>query len=356
MSTAIMPKPSTGTLDAFCVASPVSGTHMLRWAWDVGFLLGQNTQQIVSQRYVLSATTSRTTWISYTRNPGVSVLMIEAEAHKGTALGANGTVTVTSSAGTIAWVAAGQSYGFSGTASAFTAHSTDNIHRRKHRAFLNVTGLTVGTTYDLKFAFVNVANCNGIAKLTIFEVPIGTTDPARAPTEEIGLEGDSYRSGEAISTETTTSARGMARLRNQIDKCRIGNKRQWQVGTSELDADAFTTTSAPYASMMAAHAARNPTWRFRARRLYTTAANNVYLGAFRYKVTGGGLARIRFLINGVEYNSGDITSASYAECTPFAVNIPCNGATDQEVTIQIEGKTTAGTLYVSRARLLENES
>ncbi len=355
--TDILDHPTTGDLAAYKVGRAVSHTHMLRYMQDVNHLLGYSPQTICAQRFIYDASTSRTTWVSYTRNPGVSVLMVEMEPMKAAAVGGNGTVTVTSSAGVIAWISGTAANPFNGTASAFQAGSGEvTLARQRYRAFLDVTGLTVGTTYDLKFAYADVSNSRGIAKLTIIEVPIASTDPVRNPTTDIGMDGDGYYQGRGITSNTTTSGRGFARLWNQTDKARYQNRRQWQILTSELDADAFQTNSASYASMNdTLFGTRSPTYRFRARRLYKTTDNNVYTLAFRYRVSAG-TGGLRMLVDGVSTSIGSLASTSYTEATA-ALNIPCSGATDQEVTLQVEGKCSGGgTIYCTRARLLENES
>jgi hypothetical protein len=175
-------------------------------------------------------------------------------------------------------------------------------------------------------------------------------------TAEIGIEAASFYSGNPIATNTTTSPRGMARFLAQLDRARKDNKRQWQICTSELDADAFQTSSAAYANMMTAHSTVNPTWRWRAQSHYTSAGNETMTAAVRYRISGGATGAIRFLIDGVATNITGLNSAVYAETTSVLL-IPCTGATDAEVTIQVEGGITAGagTLYLDRARMLGNQ-
>ncbi len=350
-------QPTTGDLAAYAVGRPVSASHVGRIAQDVGYLLGQNTQPIIAQYFRHNATTSRSIRVSYTRNPGVNIILIEAEPHRGASIGSNGTLTLTSSAGSLAFASAdGAAAAFDGTANAFTSHSDVLSRRRKHRVFVDVTGLTVGTTYDLIFAFVNGAgSAGGIAKLTILECPISTTNTVEDPTTDIGMDMGAIDSGLQISTNTLTSARGMARFLAQVDKCRISNKRHWQICTNELDADAFTTASASYALLTAGHAARNPTYRFRARRLYASSANNVYTLGFRYRVTGG-VGKLQMLVDGVATQITGLTGTSYVDATT-SINIPCNGATDQEVELKVEGACSGGfTIYCDRVRLLEAET
>lgn len=354
----IIRQPTTGDLAAYAVGKPVSATHIARMAQDVGYLLGQNTQTVIAQCFAYRSSTNRTIKVSYTRNPGVSILLVEAEPHKGSAVVANGTITVTSSAGTIAWASpAAAAAPFNGTVGAFVAHSEDIARRRTWRAYLDVTGLAVGTTYDLNFAWADNSSGKGIAKLTVLECPISSANTVDFPTSDIGMDIGAIHSGLGISTNTTTSARGMARMLAQYDKCRTGNKRQWQVCTSELDADAFQTSSGSYATMMAAHSATNPTWRWRAQRHYTTTGDETMVLGWRYRVSGGATAALQILVDGVATQSTGLTSATYTEVTK-ALLIPCSGATDQEVTIQIQGRITsgAGTVYLSRARVCSNQS
>ncbi len=245
------------------------------------------------------------------------------------------------------------STGASGT---FLAGHEDNLSRQRYRALMNVTGLTVGTKYDLNFAFTNVANHNGIAKLSVLEVPIATVDVVRH-TAEIGIEAASFYRDNPIATNLTTSPRGMARFLAQIDRARKDNKRQWQICTSELDAAAFQTSSAAYANLMVSFGLTNPTYRMRARRLYKTTDNNVYTLAIRYRVSGGATAAFQVKVNGASTTITGLAGAAYGETTT-ALNVPCNGANDQEVTLEFTGGITAGagTFYVSRILLVENES
>ncbi len=354
MSTDIHNAPSTGDLAAYCVGRPVSAEHFLRMCWDVGHLLGFNTQTIIAQRFSYESTTSRTIRVSYTRNPGVDVLMIEVEAHKGSAVGANGTLTVTPSSGSITWLTTRTP--FTGESGAFLGHYQDGLRRASYRAYLSVAALTVGTTYELLFEFVNGASHKGVAKITVIEVPLATVDPVRH-TAEIGIEAASFAAGEAINSNTTTSSRGMARLLAQADRARTENRRHWQLCTSELDADAFNTTSGSYSSLMAVHSGTNPTWRWRAQRHYTTAEDEVMTLGFRYRVSGGATADLEMVINGATATQiTGLTSATYTEATT-AFLIPCSGATDQEVVMQVKGRISSGggTVYVSRVRLLSNQ-
>lgn len=355
MSTGIKREPTTGDLAAYLVGRRVSAQHVLPWVWDAGFLLGHNVQPIIAQKFLGSGTTSRTIKVSYQRNPGVSLLMVEVETHKGTALDATGTLTVSSSGGSIAW-ASGASAAFDGTADAFSAHSEVNTRRRRYRAFLNVIGLTIGTRYDLSFAFVNTTHHNGIAKLTILESPIATTDPVRDLTD-IGSDAGGVYSGLPIASgDPETDPRGMARILRQRDRARNENRRQWQICEAVHDSFAFRTTSSTYANLMASpsYASRNPTWKFRARRVGRSTEFNVYELGFIYRVSGGGSASLRILLDGTPTEITGLTSSSYTEATT-TLNVPCDTTPDQEVSLQIEGKTSAGEVFVPRARLNETE-
>jgi hypothetical protein len=358
-------RPEPAQLDRLAVGRAVSARHGRHWNHELTFLLAHNVHPVVNA--VFNDSGARTVKVAYNRSPGVQVLLVEYELGYGPdeSTLALSTFTVTASSGT---VAALDDNGFLDGSAEIQPDSNAKLNRSIFRGFLDVTGLTVGTTVDLIFTYANVSTDPegaGLYRLSVMEVPLADVSPVDDPTTEVGLEPVWSDPRRAIVDGSTTGDEGFVRLTAMLDKARSQVRRYWQwittEGTAAGEAWRVTATAAgttfPFGGSGSAR-----TFKSKARHLYTVGGSmqpETTQIRVRYNNSGIGctLRCVVTPVGGAAVNT-DISlpnaGASWDDVTAELL-LPTTG-TGQEFTIQFQAwNSGAGTTYVSQIAIISNE-
>lgn len=178
-------------------------------------------------------------------------------------------------------------------------------------------------------------------------------------SETYGALTGPFNPGNGIVAGSVTT-KGYERIAKTVEAAVACNRSYLNVAWPEDTAVAPTTASAAFTAFtrMLEGGTTPWAWRIRPRALYlpSSAAGEPARVRYRYQVTGGGTAAIRCSTGATAspYDLRSLTSATWAWSDWTAVEIPTNG-TGRVATVTFEGKTTAGTLYVSAIQLEENQ-
>lgn len=235
---------------------------------------------------------------------------------------------------------------------------TTSFHRLGADAWLDLDALATTLTaadWSLEFSIQRPSGIDATVDLIEgWEVPRGLVDD----TDPYGIIMGHFLPGRPIVAGVTGSGGdGLQRLSKTIEGGILGR----QLAYLDLHWPEDTTlaiprtTSAAYAAITDLTEAASTSMRFevRARPVYATSSSTGEPSRFRvrYQVTGGGTARVKgFAASSVTTNStesADLTSATWAWSAWIAVKLPTDGASQGIVELYLEGKTSAGTLYLS---------
>lgn len=343
------------------VGNPVSSYHGARLVNDVAFLLASNAQTIAdcTLDYAYGGGNADVTAF-YIRSPGAQALLVGVEFQE--LDGGSATVTVTNNGSALTWLEANS---LDGAHALPTPPGSTHIPQMFH-GIADVSGLTVGTLYRLKFA-VTTATAATLQRVFVREIPEAQIAPESAPTTEVGANAawPFYRPGRhdasaGLVAGVANDALGFVRLIDQIEHARTQwkNWRQWCY--PEIDASAPQTTSTVMGAFTWPGAVTyTPSWYTRARHLYGTTAGtatseNVQVFA-RYKCGGTG-GTIRVIADGVNNDFAVAAAGAYTTVTLGTMSFK-NAAASQRVLVQLNAKvTTAGTLYVPTIAFASLES
>jgi hypothetical protein len=359
-------RPEPAQLSRLAVGRQVSAHHGRHWNHELTFLLAHNVHPVVNNVFGGDGG-ARTVKVAYNRAPGVQVLLVEYELAQGidASIAALSTFTVTASSGTVAEV--GGAGLLDGTTQAQPDSNTRH-DRTVFQSFLDVTGLTVGTTVDLIFTYADASSDPvgaGLYRLSVFEVPLADVAPESASTTEVGLEGPWSDPRRAIVDGSTTTDEGFVRLVAMLDKARSQIRRYWQwittEGTGAGEAWRVIATSAATFPFGGSGAAR--TFQSKARHLYSSGGTlqpETTQVRIRYNNSGIGctLRCVVTPVGGAAVNT-DVSlpnSAGAWAAVTAALSLPTSG-TNQEFTISFQAWNSAsGTTYVSQIAIYSNEA
>jgi len=225
--------------------------------------------------------------------------------------------------------------------------------------YLNLDDAAVFLTdpdWSLEFAVAAPAGSGSLVDLIeMWEMPRGIVD-----------NGDTYGSlvGALMPGRPLTSGGitddGMARLRQTLTGARLAQRTYAQECFGPDDTTAAlvprTTSLTPAALTELDDGTGAATaYTFRVRTITGATGGEVARARFRYLVSGGGTANLKVTTGIGGYATGSLTSATWAWSPWLAVRLKAN-ATGHLESVHFEGKTTAGTLYVSGWILEENVS
>lgn len=350
MGTATSRWAQQGDLLSYVVRQPVSRAHGLRGVNELGFLTCWAGAQPIVDSYILTnsgtAPSSGTVPVPYKRGPGERVLLVEVVLD-GTARGSRGTLTVTSD-GTVSWITGAQG-GMDGTTQ-LAGSSVTLINEPVHRGFLDVSQLTVGTLYELRFNWTNGNATIGIKKLKVIAVPLVAADPTGAPTDEPGLDGSWPDVNRKLIDGTGSTPSGFRRWVATLDQARSQVRRHITLCAHDVNAYAWSTTSASFVQ-------GPPLVTMRPRKVYEPgAADNVYTFVVTYRTSDGsttGEARV----TETSTNSATATlTASTSRTTATATFNSDTSPSSTDLTFEMRRTSGSGTIYISGFALIENES
>lgn len=367
--------PPSTRLARLVVNNPVSAQHGREWAGGLAHLIGYCTTPVTEQTIIDSASSaSPTFYVAYTKRPGINLLRIGVEARAGAATASRGRLAVTAQtslgvAATTSWLFGRHDMDGTGTLS---ATSTVLADRPVITCYLDISALTNGTVYDLKFVWTDTAGSKGLLSFCVHEQPLGSSDPI-ASSDEPGIDINWTRARQGLYDGTSTTPRGLQRVLGQLAVARAQCPRQGlQLSTIEdttyawhvTAINATPTTAVPFGT------GSTPKFRVRARGLYGTASTNPYLLRLRYQTstTNHPVFRVAVTPVGGAVTNYDFTLASssgvwVAKTTDNAsanmvVSLPTTG-TNQECWVQfyaVAATSSTPTAWVSQIALTELET
>jgi hypothetical protein len=358
MPAAVPPAPEYAQLGGLVVGRPVKAGDMRHLSRELLFLLGRCLPVVSSQVY--SGALGQKVVVAYNRTPGAQVLLAELEFSNANSSDTAFVGAVVASSGTVSVIETGRHVLDAATSTDVTTRT--QVKRDTYRVHLDVTGLTVGTTVYLAFIVSDTkAGDAQIYRITLAEVPIATASPADTPATEVGLDAAWPQARNAIVAGDTSQKLGWVRAFGQLAKARAEVRRHFQLSCAETASTATWRTETNAAGTAFPFGlGNNPTWRVRARRLYTTATANAYTLRARYYAPSGAftLRCVVTPVGGAPANT-DLALASnggFDASSTVALNLPTSG-TGQECDIQFQLWRTSGTGFcnVSNIEILEAE-
>lgn len=210
--------------------------------------------------------------------------------------------------------------------------------------------------WSLEFAVAAPSGTGSLVDLIeCWEMPRGIVDNADTYGSLVGalMPGRPLTSGDITED-------GIARLRQTLTGARLAQRTYSQecFGPDDVTAALVPrTTSLSYAALSELDdgAGAATAYTFRVRTITGDSGGEVARARFRYLVSGGGTANLKVTTGIASYATGSLTSATWAWSPWLAVRLKAN-ATGHLESVHFEGKTTAGTLYVSGWILEENVS
>jgi len=228
---------------------------------------------------------------------------------------------------------------------------------------LDVSACSTTTVSDLSITITGVGTDTheGLGTVTLVEVPRGAIAP-EAGDAGLQLQWCDPRNW----LEEGNALTGPRGLTTALDLERLASEelRWWWQLVGYEQATPGTLTWAQTSTTMAAlnwrhglDSLASPKWRVRSRALYGTAAGMAVEIRVRYYAASGGTVRVIVTPVGGSPTNLDIVCAASAAWTTatLAAVIPSTG-TDQRVDIEVQAKTTSGTLYLSQVVIRQTEA
>ena len=366
-------QPQESSLDRLMVRRPVSSRHGARWASQLAHLLGRQTHRVCScALQVLSTRTAgaRPAKIAYCRSPDAKLAIVQIELRYDALQtspvvfpsGFLVTVNVVAPTGAT-WVDRGPPEALLDGSVSILLPSPTISGRKWLTGILDVSACSTTTVSDLSITITGVGTDTheGLGTVTLVEVPRGAIAPE---TGDAGLQlqwcdpRNWLEEGSAL-----TGPRGLS---TALDLERLASEELrwwWQlVGYEEATpgTDTWAQTSTTFAALnwrQGLGTLASPKWRVRSRALYGTAAGMAVEIRVRYYAASGGTVRVIVTPVGGSPTNLDIVCAASAAWTTatLTATIPSSG-TDQRCDIEIQAKTTSGTLYLSQIAIRQTDA
>lgn len=366
-------QPQESSLDRLMVRRPVSSRHGARWASQLAHLLGRQTHRVCScALQVLSTRTAgaRPAKVAYCRSPNAKLAIVQIELRYDALQtspvvfpsGFLVTVNVVAPTGAT-WVDRGPPEALLDGSVSILLPSPTISGRKWLTGILDVSACSTTTVSDLSITITGVGTDTheGLGTVTLVEVPRGAIAP-EAGDAGLQLQWCDPRNW----LEEGSALTGPRGLSTALDLERLASEELrwwWQlVGYEEATpgTDTWAQTSTTFAALnwrQGLGALASPKWRVRSRALYGTAAGMQVEIRVRYYAASGGTVRVIVTpVGGTATNLDIVCAASGAWTTAtLTATIPSSG-TDQRVDIEIEAKTTSGTLYLSQIAIRQTDA
>jgi hypothetical protein len=363
-------RPLTPSLQRLVTGAPASGPNHARHNEDLTHLIAYAAQPVISTYLPAVTTTPHSYYVAYRKTPGTRCLRITVEPHITVSLATRPALTceVTVPGASVNWVETGSSLYLDGSQD-LPVETPSTWDVTQYTNTLDVSGLTDGTWYDLKFLVTDTGTTasRGLYRIHVTEVPMADVDPVGAPTTEPGVNPAWLVSTDRnlIVDGTTALSYGTLRQLSQLEVARYQKRRLLQIVKPEATTLAWNVTgtaaigSAPFPFGHPLH--------LRSRALYGTSVANVYTLRVRYinsasnKVTirvavtaaGGATTNYDFQLTNVASFTATTTDAGGST---MSVSIPGTG-TDQECSIALYATNdAAGSTQISQLAFSESES
>jgi len=348
-----MPSPVTrvspdGDALSYANGEPVSRTHGLRMVDELGHLLafaGAHpvvATTVAASGSALTLSSPYVVPVHYVRSAGVRVALIELQLiGEGTA-----TLSLTSSSGSIAWIDDG---GIDGT----TTHNADSgvlLLGGRVRAFLDVTGLPIGTLVELRITITpTFFTVYGLRKLTIVEVPLATSAPAVDATDEIGIDAAWADPSQPLIAGDVDEPRGIIRVADQLSLARTGPVKHVQSPRLDVNAIAWNTSSTTFVQL-------GESIRVRATRLHASGTTARCRFAVSYRTGSGVVAAEAKISDGTNTTTLSLPGSTTRAVVEGVFTLKTTG-TDQEADLAfyLRVPTGATSVYAPVWSLTTNE-
>lgn len=344
--------PTPATLSRLATRRLVSHAHALRWANELAHRLGGDVEVVASARLpdFSSNVTPTVCTLFYWPSPYVLALRVQVEFYG--QKDDERTCEIDVAGGDFFDE---QAAGLDGTEEFTTSYNfaADNVAV----GYKEVASFTPDALNEITVTRTPLVGNTGIRTVTLCEVPLAATDVANAPATNASFNPATCLPPQRILDGSASTERGFARMLAELAKARAKMRRHLQWVTHEDTVRAEQTTSTSFVTIFAASGV---SYRFRARRLYTTSEPNAHHVAVRYQATGG--ATLRLVITPVGGSPANVdvplaaTGGVFTTLTPVgSVNISTSG-TGEEFDVELQLKATSGTAYVSTVALIEAET
>lgn len=356
MPTTVPSYPSPSQLSSMAVARPVSGSvNGQRWANELAFLRAHAVQSVAAVKLPRHATAS-TVRVAYNRSPGCNVIRVEVELHVTIVFPSFGRINASVALSGATLIAGSLLDG----SSELLVPESEVSDYPVYVAYLDVSGVTAGTTQYIDISWTDVSNGTGLYRVAVHEVPLAEVDPVGAATTEVGLNGGWPNPPNKLEAGATNVSYGWARIFGELDGARYTCRRHWQLATPEITAAAWTTSSTVDGPLTwNITGAYDPDWYIRARRLYATTTANAHTLVGRLRMDAGGSSgRVRILLDGVASGTLTVPAGTTSFTTiSTAVSVPTN-TSGQLVKVEFDARVDGGgqTLYCSNLALIEAET
>lgn len=371
----VLERSSVASLLRCMVAEPASARVHTRQNDDLVHLASYAVQPVFSGCLGAVSTSPHSYYIAYRKTPGIQCLRVEVEVHNSVSLGTMPDLTceVTVPGASTNWIEIGGGLFLDGSQGLGT--ETPSTHDTSRWAnFLDVSALTDGTYYDLKFLVTDGGTglTFGLYRITVTEVPLSTVDPVGSPTTETGVNPAWLQSTDRnliVDGTASSISYGQLRLLNQLEIARYQKRRHIQIVKPEATTLAFNITSTAAIGAGGTEWPSTPLFYVRSRALYGTSTANTYVMRVRYiNSDATNKCTIRVAVTPV---GGAATNTDYVlpNKTSFGSSILDNGGammsisipgtgTNQECTIALYATNDTGgqTTQVSQVAFIEGES
>lgn len=352
-------RPSPSTLLSCRAGAPCSSAHGRRRAQTLNFLRAYALPHLAEARFnPYSVATSSRVYALYRRTPGVQVVQLTIALHATQDGGSAKSAVLEVEAGTnlsglspVAFLSQNASFG--GVESVFLPSRKARL-RDELVGFVDVSGFDPADLIAFRITYTPSATgeMNGIARVSLSEVPLATVDPTSAPTTEPGVNEAEPDVRNRIHQGTTTSRTGLLRLFAQLDLARSAVRGHLQIIAPHdhpISRDSLSLGPLDWGGAIGT--SWDARFRLRARRLYAagTPQRCTLAAIYSYSATyPSGLANafIRATattigLGGATASTADLplahTGASYAIGTT-TFDVPTDG-TDQRVELSFAART-----------------
>jgi hypothetical protein len=360
-SPAPLPRPSR-----LQVGSPISaGNAGQRWSSDLAFLLGHCVQPIVACALPPGAKSgSHEIAITYVRGPAVQVLVLSLELHPRATFstGVYGTCNVNVQVNGVNASFVGRANGLDGS-EALQIPRFGYRRPRPIRAYLDVSGLTVGNTSTVTLQFTDVDSSEGIGSVSLSECPIAVASPVTDPTGEVGIDGDWPVGGNPLWDGGASDPSGFPRLVSQLGKARNKVRRHVQLVTLQDTSYCWSTTATSSGALnwrlgSGGSGTQDPVFTIRPRRLYTVNDANNYKVHYWYRTNAAHDGELTFHTDNGSTPAADTTASLGASTSWVRDSVSVDIPTDADTcTVRVRGRTltAGGVLYLAGICFVEDE-
>ena len=364
-------QPSTDLLERYQVGEPASSMHFRSMIQTINHLRAYVVQpyigtsyQVPPSQFVSPATVKYP--VLFIPTTGVLVARIQCTTHAYTQ-GNRWNFSAVTIDGAAATLITGSDAVFDGDDTNIS--SPNERQRKSHIGYVSLSGLSTTAVHTLLLEFSNTDDTNGLAALSVHEVPYAMVDPAGNPSTEPGVNEAWPDARNRLYEGSGSNGAGTQRLINELLRVRAKSRHHWWIATPEDDTLTIKKTGAGTGQLNyqgAFDTSRDPYFFMVPKRL--TSSGNTYKLHVRYKwggVAGAAFVRVSVDTSEDEYaNTLTLVSAvltlantggAYTVGSTATFQIPVDGP-GHRVRIRFDGDADGSDLHITNLSLIEEET